>query len=303
MYMNDLTIVIPVFNEEQALSSFLPELIKYCQVHGCKLVIVDGNSQDGTRALLARYKELPFFTPLHHKVNRGYGGAIKTGVNVTETTYVITMDADGQHRFEDVASLYDVIRQSDADMIIGSRGKHKENLYRKTGKGLIRFIANILMPIPIKDLNSGMKIYRTSLVKKYMQLCPDNMAFSDIIVLVFMNHMRLVFEHPITVMPRTAGESTINTRTAIDTVLEILHIMTLFHPMRIFLPPALFFLLFSGVWGGGHLLQGESLSVGTLLIFVTGLIFFFLGLIAEQLALIRKNQNISLENNEDSACR
>lgn len=295
--MNDLTIVIPAYNEEQALRSFLPELIKYCRTKGCRLIIVNDGSRDNTRDLLARYEDPAIFTPIHHKVNRGYGGAIKTGINATETPFVITIDADGQHRLEDVTALYDVLSKHDADMVVGSRKKHKESLYRKTGKFLIRFIANRLMPIHVHDLNSGMKIYRTSLVRQYMQLCPDNMALSDIITLVFINQRHLVLEHPITVDPRTTGESTISFKTAFDTVLEILHIVIMFNPMRVFLPPALFFFMFSALWGTPILLRGEGVSVGTELLFVTGLICFFLGLIAEQLALIRKSLGLSIRKN------
>ncbi len=295
--MNDLTIVIPAYNEEQALRSFLPELINYCRTKGCKLIIVNDGSRDNTRELLTQHGDPAFFTPIHHKVNRGYGGAIKTGINATETPFVITIDADGQHRLEDVTALYEVLCRNDADMVVGSRKKHKESLYRKTGKFLIRFIANRLMPIHVHDLNSGMKIYRTSLVRQYMQLCPDNMALSDIITLVFINQRHLILEHPITVDPRTTGESTISFKTAFDTVLEILHIVIMFNPMRVFLPPALFFFMFSALWGTPILLRGEGVSVGTELLFVTGLICFFLGLIAEQLALIRKSLGLSIRKN------
>lgn len=299
--MNDLTIVIPAYNEEQALSFFLPELIDYCRTRGCRLIIVNDGSKDNTKALLSQYESTPFFVSLHHKVNRGYGGAIKTGIDAAETPYVITIDADGQHRLEDVSALYEALKKNDADMVIGCRKKHKESRYRKTGKALIRFIATLLMPIHIQDLNSGMKIYHTDLARQYMQLCPDNMAFSDIVTLIFINQRHLVLEHPITVVPRTTGESTISTKTAFDTVMEILHIVTLFNPMRIFLPPALFFLLFSAIWGIPILLRGEGISVGTLFLFVTGLIFFFLGLIAEQLALIRKNLSLSFRSNLPAA--
>ncbi len=200
--MNDLTIVIPAYNEEQALSSFLPELVDYCRKTGCKLIIVNDGSRDGSKELLNRYAEPAFFTPIHHKVNRGYGGAIKSGISATKTHLVITIDADGQHQLADVTALYDAFHKHDADMVIGMRKKHKESLYRKTGKTLIRFIAGLLMPIPIHDLNSGMKIYVTALVRRYMHLCPDNMALSDIITLIFINQRHLVLEHPITVIPR-----------------------------------------------------------------------------------------------------
>jgi len=298
--MNDLTIVIPVYNEEKALSLFLPELMEYCKTKQCSLIIVNDGSRDNTRKQLATYEDEPFFVALHHKVNRGYGGALKTGLDAARTPYVITIDADGQHRLQDIDALYDSLHENDADMVIGNRTQAKESLYRKTGKMLIRFIASLLMPIHIKDFNSGMKICRTDLVRKYLHFCPDTMAFSNIIALVFINQRHLVCEHPITVTPRLAGTSTVNTKTAFDTVMEILHIMILFDPMRIFLPPALFFLLFGVLWGTPILLRGEGVSVGTLLLLVTGFIFFFLGLIAEQLALIRKNLILSGTNVPDN---
>lgn len=299
--MHDLTIAIPAYNEELSLTAFLPQLLDFCRTRGCRLIIVDDGSKDRTRELLSRFDDLPFFTAIHHKVNRGYGGAIKTCIQATRTPFVVTMDADGQHRLEDVEALYDVLRRHDADMVVGGRKRHRESLYRKTGKRLIRFFANRLMHLPIQDLNSGMKMYRTELFRRYLQLCPDTMALSDIITLIFIHHRHLVLEHPITVVPRTAGKSTISLKTAFDTVLEILHIVTMFNPMRVFLPPAIFFFLFSAVWGTPILLRGEGVSVGTELLFITGLICFFLGLIAEQLALIRKSLGLALQKQNSAA--
>ncbi len=287
--MKDLTIVIPAYNEEKALTSFLPELISFCETNGCRLIIVNDGSRDNTAGLLARFQSVPGVVVLHHKVNRGYGGALKTGIGAVDTAYVITIDADGQHRLADVEELYKVLRETDADMVIGRREGYRESLYRKTGKAIIRSIARLLLPLQIRDLNSGMKVYRAALVRQFLHLCPDNMAFSDIITLIFIHQRHLVCEHPITVAARTGGKSTISTKTALDTAMEILHIVTLFNPMRVFFPPAFFFLIFSGIWGIPIILRGEGVSVGTLFLFVTGLILFFLGLIAEQLALIRKN--------------
>lgn len=290
--MNDLTIIIPAYNEAAALDSFLPELLGFCREHRCRLIIVNDGSRDNTRAILDRYADEACFTPIHHKVNCGYGGAIKTGIDAARTKYLITIDADGQHRLEDVVNMYHAIIEQDADLVIGRRVGARESLYRKVGKSIIHGIARLLMQVTVEDLNSGIKIYRTDLAQKYIALCPDNMPFSDIITLVFINQRHLVSEYPVTVLPRTTGKSTISTKTAFDTVMEILHIMTFFNPMRIFLPTALFFLFFSAIWGLPIILRGEGVSVGTLFLFVTGLLFFSLGLIAEQLVLIRKSVSI-----------
>ncbi len=107
--MKDLTIVIPAYNEYQALTTFLPELIAYCRDNGCQLIIVNDGSKDQTLELLDRYRPEPFFLAINHKLNRGYGGALKSGIQAAQTELVITIDADGQHRLEDVTRLYQAL--------------------------------------------------------------------------------------------------------------------------------------------------------------------------------------------------
>jgi len=117
-----------------------------------------------------------------------------------------------------------------------------------------------------------------------------SMAFSDVITLIFIHDGHVVKEHPITVRKRLAGESTITARTAFDTVLEIINIIVLFNPMRIFLPISLVSFLAGVLWGLPIILQGRGVSIGSMLGITTGIICFFLGLISEQLSLIRKSK-------------
>jgi hypothetical protein len=100
--------------------------------------------------------------------------------------------------------------EKDADLVVGDRGRQASSgLYRNIGKWMIRRLAALLMPIHISDINSGFKLYRTELVRRYLSLCPDSMAFSDVIALVFIKKRHLVLEHPITIKKRASGKSTI----------------------------------------------------------------------------------------------
>jgi hypothetical protein len=146
------------------------------------------------------------------------------------------------------------------------------------------------MPMNIHDINSGMKIYSTVLAKKYLPLCPDAMAYSDIIALVFINQRHRVGEEPIRIKQRVAGDSTINVKTAYDTIMEIVNVVILFNPMRIFLPIAIFFFLFGVIWDIQFFTRGLGVSVGAGMMVVSGFIFFMLGLVTEQLSQIRKMQ-------------
>ena len=122
------------------------------------------------------------------------------------------------------------------------------------------------------------------------------MAFSDVITLIFIKKRHLVLEHPITIKKRATGKSTITTFTAIQTVLEIINITMLFNPLRIFLSLSVLCIGFGFAWGIPILLRARGVSVGAMLAIVTGLLFFFIGLIAEQLSSMRlglldKNNN------------
>ena len=288
--MSALTIIIPAYNEEESLSVLMPELLSFVQRNNMQLVVVNDGSKDRTLEVLRKFENEPNFRFLSHKVNKGYGGAIKTGIRNANTEYSITIDADGQHDLADVKALLDTIQTEDADMVVGSRMAHKNaSLYRGIGKSLIRWFAKLLLPIHINDINSGMKIYNTELAKRYIRLCPDHMAFSDIIAMVFISKRHLVLEQPINIKPRTAGVSTISTLTAIETVKEILNIVILFNPMRVFFPIAFLSIAVALAWGIPIALRGRGVSTGAMLGVTTGLLFFFLGLLAEQLSQIRKD--------------
>jgi glycosyltransferase involved in cell wall biosynthesis len=283
-----LTVVVPVYNEEQALTSFAPCLLELCQAKGWMTIFVDDGSCDHTREILDPLSSSQNVRVVHHKVNRGYGGALKTGISHVTTPFLVTLDGDGQHSPEDVERIFQFAIESDADMIVGRRNERDASgAYRTLGKFLIRSFTRILMPLPITDLNSGFKFYRTDLAKRYMTVCPDSMAFSDVITLVFLSEHNLVLEYPVQISPRKAGQSMINTFTAFETVIQVLNIALLFNPLRLFLPISVLCILAGFGWGIPIVLLGRGVSVGAMLAIVTGLLFFVLGLIASQLSAIR----------------
>ena len=283
-----LSVVVPIYNEASSLPGLLPGLVSYCRDRNWKLILVDDGSNDNTLAILKDYEKVPDLTIIHHKVNRGYGGALKTGILEAGTHYVATIDADGQHALGDLDEILRFTLEKDADLVVGNRGKQgSSGLYRNIGRWMIRRFAALLMPVHISDLNSGFKLYNTALVQRYLSLCPDSMAFSDVITLIFIKKRHLVLELPITIKKRTVGKSTITTFTAVQTVMEIINIAMMFNPLRIFLSLAVLCIGFGFAWGIPILLRGRGVSVGAMLGIVTGLLFFFIGLVAEQLSAMR----------------
>jgi glycosyltransferase involved in cell wall biosynthesis len=283
-----LTIMVPVYNEADALRTFLPELTEACAGNGWELIIVDDGSTDASSGILAGLAGRPHIRVVRHKVNRGYGGALKTGLRLASTSHVVTVDGDGQHSVDDIGRVFEFAVKEDADLVVGDRGRSfYSGRMRFMAKALIRAFTSLLMRLPIHDLNSGFKLYRTDLVQRYLALCPDSMAFSDVIALTFLSQKRLVKEHPITVRKRTRGASSIGISTAFETVIEILNIIVLFNPLRVFLPLAVLCVAAGVLWGLRFVLMGRGVSTASLLAIILGALAFMIGLIASQLSAIR----------------
>ncbi|MFO7660757.1 MAG: glycosyltransferase family 2 protein [Candidatus Cloacimonadaceae bacterium] len=284
--MSNLTVIVPCYNEEKSLPRVLPELTAFCQQRDWHLVFVNDGSTDNTKSVLENYRDK--IGIINHKLNRGYGGALKSGIMASQTEYSVFIDADGQHELQDLDKLYKIITARDADMVIGSRKGLPGNWFRSLGKKIIRGLAKAMMHVPVYDINSGMKIIRTKLGKRYLHLYPDSMAFSDIICLVFLYNRHLVLEEPIQINQRIAGTSTIGIRTAFQTIMEIVNIVTLFNPFRIFFPVAFILFLTGFLWGIRFILAEKGVSVGSGMLLTMSVIVLLLGLIAEQLAAIRR---------------
>lgn len=283
-----LSIVIPCFNEAKSLPSVLPTTIEFARTKNFEILVVNDGSSDESGKILEdfRAKHPDTLTVITHPVNRGYGGALKTGLRNVKTQYAVTMDADGQHHLDDVETLLSQAIAGEFDLLIGNRGNSAGSSYRKIGKTLIRFFAKIVLPnLNITDLNSGMKIYRSDLAKTYLRICPNGMAFSDVMTLLYVKNFRKTGEVPIRIHDRKFGVSTISTWTAIDTVWRILIIAALFSPMRIFLPIAMFMCFVGILWAAPFLFSGKGITIGAAVLIFSGFIFGGIGILAELLSI------------------
>lgn len=286
---SSLSIVVPCYNEAENIPGFFPGLLSFAGERGYRVVAVNDGSSDRTLEILTRLKETaPHLDVISHKLNRGYGAAIKTGLHAVETEYAITIDADGQHRLEDVDKCFRAIVETDSDLVVGARANNASGMYRSLGKWGIRMFASMLFELPVKDLNSGMKCYHMSETISYLDLCPDTMAFSDVILLLMVNDRKLVSQVDIEVLPRNAGTSVIGTRTALVTLAEILNLAILLRPLTVFFRLGVMFVLLGLAWGTFIYIRSRTITSAAVMMIMLGGLSFILGLLGEQLAQIRK---------------
>src|SRR3990167_7462802 len=113
--MHDLSVVIPVLNEDH---SIIDNLVTELKSIGAEVVVVDDGSHN------------PYPNSIKHGVNFGYGSALMTGIKNASRELVMTIDSDGQHTVSEVVKLYHAFKLiGNADMVIGSRRVENEKLH------------------------------------------------------------------------------------------------------------------------------------------------------------------------------
>ena len=159
-----IVIGIPAFNEEKNIAGILIKLKKFSQ----HIVVCD----DGSNDLTAKISEELGAIVIKHEKNLGYGAAIKSIFLKSQeinADVLITFDADGQHRIEDINKVLEPIKDNTADVVIGSRflnNKQKIPKYRKVGIKAITELTNIVGGTKITDSQSGFRAYNKKILEK-----------------------------------------------------------------------------------------------------------------------------------------
>jgi len=172
-----LWIVVPAYNEGPRIAKTLQELSSGGLQN---IVVVDDGSTDGTAALAS---EQPVWV-LRHLFNCGQGAALQTGIDFAygrgaET--IVTFDADGQHRLEDIDTLIEPILRGDADVVLGSRFLgHAEGIpvarrmVLKLGVLFTRFISRV----KVTDTHNGLRAF-SRLAASKMRISQNRMAHAS----------------------------------------------------------------------------------------------------------------------------
>ena len=235
-----VSIVIPAYNEEEAIGPSIREVVEAMDPSGIayEILVVDDGSTDRTaeraRAEGVRLIELP--------ENRGYGAALKAGIARTEHDVIVITDADGTYPAEAIPELIRLM--SGYDMVVGARIGLNPAIpaVRKPAKWFLGRLASYLAGQAIPDLNSGLRVMRKPLVRRLMHLLPQGFSFTTTITLSALCSGSLVKYSKIDYRPRT-GQSKIRPGHAFDFLLLIIRTIVYFNPLKIFLPAgAVFFI-------------------------------------------------------------
>ncbi|CAB1065199.1 Glycosyl transferase, family 2 [Olavius sp. associated proteobacterium Delta 1] len=201
-------ILIPAYNEEENLKVLLPMIPRQIEGIPIGVLVVDDGSDDDSFSFAA---EMNGICVVKNIINRGGGAALRLGYDILQRAgvrYCITMDADGQHRPEDIKKLLLPIIENRYDCVIGSRilgGREQSSWLRITGVYFFGRIVSILLGKKITDPSSGFRAFRMEAMAS-IQLHEDQYHTSELIIEAVKKGLR-IDEVPITILKRGYGKS------------------------------------------------------------------------------------------------
>ena len=237
----DVSIVIPAYNEEDAIATQIKSIqtVMNKTAWRYEIVVVNDGSTDGT----AERANIPDVKLLSFPVNRGYGASLKTGITTARSELIVIIDADGTYPSEAIPEM--LARSDKYDMVVGSRVGENVNIpfNRKQAKWFLRLLASYLSGKHIPDLNSGLRVFKKSIVEQFYNILPSGFSFTTTITLAFLCNEFLVYYHPINYFKRV-GSSKIQPTHAYNFLLLILLTIVYFNPLKNF-----FTFRWSTFWG------------------------------------------------------
>jgi glycosyltransferase involved in cell wall biosynthesis len=277
---SDTSVVIPAFNESASVGAVVAALGHAARWH--EILVVDDGSSDDTGA----QAESAGARVVRHPYNKGNGAAVKTGIRSATGRCILIADADGQHQPADAVRLVSLLDRY--DLVVGARSSVTQaSTARRLGNGALNWLASYLTEQHIPDLTSGFRAARRDCLLEFLHLLPNGFSTPTTTTLAFLKAGYSVRFEPVDAAQRHGAS---NIRLGSDGVrftLILLKVITIFSPLRIFLPiSAGAFLLGAGyaVW---TILTQAHVTNSSVLLILLSVVIFLVGLVSEQISSLR----------------
>ncbi len=204
-----LSIIIPAYNEARTIEAVI-EKVRKVPLDGVEkeLIVVDGNSIDGTKEILENYKDDADMQVLHQPEPLGRGHALKEGLGAATGDVVIFQDADLELDPGDYPALLAPLQEHRADVVFGSRflsGKPRMGFFQYWGNRVINMGVNLLYGTRLTDVETCYQVFRRELIQ-HMNLRNNDFAFTVELTVKLIKSGHKIQEIPITYIPRGRAE-------------------------------------------------------------------------------------------------
>jgi glycosyltransferase involved in cell wall biosynthesis len=275
-----VSIVIPAYREAGAIGGVVRTLAAAAPWH--EILVIDDGSNDGTGEAAAAAGA----RVIRHPYNKGNGAAVKTGIRTATGEYILIIDADGQHQPSDALRL--TSRLGEFDLVIGARSSDTQaGVVRRLGNGALNGLATYLTGRSIPDLTSGFRGARREYLREFLHLLPNGFSTPTTTTLAFIKAGYNVTFEPVEARPRV-GQSKIRlSRDGVKFLLILLKVITIFSPMRVFLPVALTSFFLGAAYAAWTIVTKLHVTNSSVLLINLAVVVFLIGLVSEQISAMR----------------
>ena len=276
-----VSVVIPAFEEASAVGVVVQSL-RAAATWREVLVIDDGSADETATVASAAGAEV-----VRHPYNKGNGAAIKTGIRRASGEYVLIVDGDGQHTAADALRL--VAFLGEYDLVVGTRAgsTQQASTARHMGNNALNWVASYLTGREIPDLTSGLRAARTSGLREFLHLLPNGFSTPTTTTLSFVKAGYSVRFEPITVGARLGKSKIKLVSDGARFLMILLKVITIFSPLRIFLPLSALSFGVGVVYGVWNVYYDRHIPNGAVLAIMFAVIIFLVGLVSEQISALR----------------
>jgi len=276
-----VSVVMPAYNEQGVIGDILAQVEQQPQVD--EIIVVDDGSTDGTADEALAH---PGVRLIRHPYNIGNGAAVKTGIRAATGDIIVLMDGDGQHPPAEIPNLLQHMDRY--DMVVGARSAGTQAaVHRTLANRIFNLYASYIVGYPVLDLTSGFRCVRANVARSFAYLLPNGYSYPTTLTIALFRAGYAVKYQPFA-SPARVGQSKVRPlKDGLRFLLTLTRLATLFVPLKIFLPISLLFILSGGSYTLGRLALHSRFSGFGGLITSIGVLFFLLGLISEQIALLR----------------
>jgi glycosyltransferase involved in cell wall biosynthesis len=275
--MSNLSIILPAKNEASGLAHLLPELVALYPK--AEIIIVNDGSSDQTEEIVCRLG----CKHIQQPYSKGNGAAIKAGARAAIGDVLVFMDADGQHKPEDIQHLLAKFDHG-YDMVVGARSRNSQaGVHRATANGFYNRLASWMVGHKVADLTSGFRAVSADKFRQFLYLLPNGFSYPTTITMSFFRAGYSVTYLPIHA-PKRIGKSHIRLfKDGARFFLIIFKIGTLYSPLKLFAPISLtFFITGLGYYVYTYLTMHRFTNMSALF-FSISILVFLMGLISEQI--------------------
>lgn len=277
-----VSVVIPAYNEESIIGTILTTLKNISGID--EIVVVDDGSTDRTvEVIMASFPDVRLVC---HPYNIGNGAAIKSGIRAASGDIIVLMDADGQHPPEEIPNLLHHV--GPYDMVVGARsGASQAARHRSLANRIFNLYASYIVGYRVPDLTSGFRVLKAPIAQSFLYLLPNGFSYPSTLTIAFFRAGYAV-KYQRFASPARVGTSKIRPlRDGLRFLLTLTRLAVLFVPLKIFLPVSLLLTLSGGGYVIASLVLESRFSGFGGLIFTIGIFIFMLGLVSEQIAMLR----------------